>query len=161
MDEEVWQSAGVIEHLRQKLPVAYGQASALTQIRILYDSEFLYIGVRAFDAEPSEIIARKMVRDGDMSGDDRVTITLDTFSDNRNGYHFEINPLGNKRDGLIENGAETYEWDGIWYADARIDNQGYVIEVAIPYQTLSVARDQTSWGLQVVRYTKRSGEEDR
>jgi hypothetical protein len=161
LNEAVWQSAGLIEGLQQKVPVAYGKASQSTQIRILFDEKFLYIGVRAFDDEPSKIIARKMVRDGDMSGDDRVTISLDTFSDRRNGYQFEINPLGNKRDGLIENGSATYEWDGIWYADARIDGKGYVIEVAIPFQTLSIAEDQTSWGLQIVRYTKRNGEEDR
>ncbi len=161
LDDEVWQTSGVIEGLQQKLPVAYGEASSQTQIRILYDSKFLYIGVRALDAEADKIIARKMVRDGNMSGDDRITISLDTFSDLRNGYHFEVNPLGNKRDGLIENGVITYEWDGIWYADARIDERGYVLEIAIPFQTLSIASDRTSWGLQVVRYTKRNGEEDR
>jgi hypothetical protein len=161
LDEAGWDSAGKIENLTQKLPVAYAEASARTEIRILYDDEFLYVGIRAFDARPDKIIARKMVRDGDMSGDDRVTISLDTFLDGRNGYQFEINPLGNKRDGLIENGSASFEWDGIWYADARIDREGYVIEVAIPFQTLSISPDKTSWGLQVVRFTKRSGEEDR
>lgn len=161
LDDAAWKSAGLIPGLRQKVPVAYGKASANTEIRILYDDDFLYIGVRAFDAAPGEIIARKMVRDGNMSGDDRITISLDTFMDGRNGYHFEVNPLGNKRDGLIENGSVSFEWDGIWYADARIDAKGYIVEIAIPFQTLSIAEDETTWGLQVVRFTKRNGEEDR
>ena len=161
LDDAAWKSAGLIPRLRQKLPVAYAEASAQTEIRILYDDDFLYIGVRAFDAAPDKVIARKMVRDGNMSGDDRITISLDTFLDGRNGYHFEVNPLGNKRDGLIENGTASFQWDGIWYADARIDAKGYTVEIAIPFQTLSIAADKTSWGLQVVRYTKRNGEEDR
>ncbi|MFB0978572.1 MAG: carbohydrate binding family 9 domain-containing protein, partial [Myxococcota bacterium] len=120
----------------------------------------LYIGVHAFDSSPDEIALSNMVRDANMSSGDRITISLDTYFDQRNGFHFEVNPLGNKRDGLIENGSESYEWDGIWYADARIDRTGYYVEIAIPYKTLSIARDQTTWGLQVVRFIKRNGEED-
>ncbi|MDP6979110.1 MAG: DUF5916 domain-containing protein [Myxococcota bacterium] len=159
--EDAWQQAGRIEGLRQKIPVAYGEASQRTEVWVLYDADFLYIAVRAHESDPRDIIASKMVRDGDMASDDRITISLDTFLDRRNGYQFEINPLGNKRDGLIENSDESYEWDGIWYADARVDAQGWAVEVAIPFQTLSVADDRTTWGMQIVRYTKRNGEEDR
>ena len=74
LDDAAWESAGLIPRLRQKVPVAYAEASAQTEIRILYDDDFLYIGVRAFDATPEKVIARKMVRDGDMSGDDRIKI---------------------------------------------------------------------------------------
>lgn len=161
LDDEVWRTAALIDGLQQKIPVAYGEPSQRTEVRVLYDADFLYIGVHAFDTSPELIVGSTMVRDGDMSSDDRITISLDTYFDQRNGFHFEINPLGNKRDGLIENGAESYEWDGIWYADARVDGKGYVVEIAIPFQTLSIARDQTTWGLQVVRFTKRNGEEDR
>ncbi len=161
LDEPSWNSAGRIEGLRQKLPIAYGEPSEQTQVFVLYDADFLYIGVRAHESDPSLIVASKMVRDGDMSSDDRIAISLDTFLDHRNGYQFEINPLGNKRDGLIENGSESYEWDGIWFASARVDGEGYVVEVAIPFQTLSISSDRSTWGLQVTRHTKRNGEEDR
>jgi len=161
LTEPAWSAAGYIDHLRQKLPVAYDPASQQTEIRILYDADYLYLAIRAHEEDPTRIIASKMVRDGNMSSDDRIAISLDTFLDQRNGYHFEINPLGNKRDGLIENGAASFEWDGIWFASARVDAQGYVVEVAIPFQTLSIARDRSTWGLQIVRYTKRNGEEDR
>ncbi len=159
--EGEWAGAGRIEGLRQKIPVAYGEASERTEVFVLYDADFLYIAVRAHERDPSRIIATKMVRDGDMASDDRIAISLDTFLDRRNGYHFEINPLGNKRDGLIENGDESFEWDGIWYADARIDHEGWAVEVAIPFQTLSIADDRSTWGMQIVRHTKRNGEEDR
>ena len=161
LNEAVWQTAAVIDGLQQKIPVAYGEPTEHTEVRVLYDADFLYIGVHAFDSSPNEITLSTMVRDADMSSSDRITISLDTYFDQRNGFHFEVNPLGNKRDGLIENGSESYEWDGIWYADARIDATGYYVEIAIPYKTLSIARDQATWGLQVVRYIKRKGEEDR
>ena len=159
--EPVWQQAGRIDSLRQKIPVAYGEASQRTEVFVLYDADFLYIAVRAHESDPSRIIASKMVRDGNMESDDRIAISLDTFLDNRNGYSFEINPLGNKRDGLIENSDASFEWDGIWYADARVDSQGWTVEVAIPFQTLSIADHRTTWGMQITRYIKRNGEEDR
>lgn len=159
--EAQWERAGYIEGLRQKIPVAYGEASQRTEVFVLYDADFLYLAIRAHERDPSRIIATKMVRDGDMGSDDRIAISLDTFLDRRNGYHFEINPLGNKRDGLIENGAESFEWDGIWYAQARIDAQGWTVEVAIPFQTLSISDERTTWGMQIIRHTKRNGEEDR
>ncbi|MFT5695996.1 MAG: hypothetical protein ACI9QQ_001975 [Myxococcota bacterium] len=161
LDEAAWQTAGVIENLQQKVPVAYGAASQQTKVRILFDADFIYIGIEANESDANKIFASTMVRDASLSSDDRVTISLDTYADQRNGFHFEVNPLGSKRDGLIENGSESYEWDGIWYADARINANGYVVEIAIPFQTLSIARDAISWGLEIARYTKRNGEEDR
>ena len=43
---------------------------------------------------------------------DSVSFNIDTLHDQRNGYYFQINPLGNKRDGLIENGSidRTIGW---------------------------------------------------
>lgn len=161
LNEDAWQTAGLIDGLRQKIPVAYGTPSQRTEVRVLYDADFLYLGVHAFVGEGEKIGFSTMVRDGDMSTDDRITISLGTYSDQRNGFHFEVNPLGNKRDGLIENGSESYEWDGIWYADARIEATGYIVEIAIPYKTLSISEDATTWGMQIVRFSPRKGEEDR
>ncbi len=69
--------------------------------------------------------------------------------------------MGNKRDGLIENGAPKLDWDGIWYAAGSIDAGGYVVEVAIPFKTVSIDPEKTTWGLQVSRGIKRHNETDR
>jgi hypothetical protein len=43
-----------------------------------------------------------MRRDGDQSGDDTVSIVLDTYGDHRTGYFFQINAAGARVDGLID-----------------------------------------------------------
>jgi len=161
LDEAVWQQGALIDGLRQEVPIAFGVPTQRTEVRIMYDANFLYLGVRAYDTEPEKIIARKMLRDESMTSDDRVSFNLDTLGDQRNGYYFQINPLGNKRDGLIENGAPKFDWDGIWYAAGSIDAEGYVIEVAIPFKTLSIDPSKTTWGLQVFRGIKRHNENNR
>jgi hypothetical protein len=161
LDEAVWQQGALIDGLRQEIPVAYGVPTQKTEVRIMYDENFLYLGVRAHDREPEKIIARKMLRDESMTSDDRVSFNIDTLGDQRNGYYFQINPLGNKRDGLIENSTAKFDWDGIWYAAGSIDAGGYVVEVAIPFKTLSIDPSKTSWGLQVFRGIKRHNETNR
>lgn len=161
LNDAVWQDAALIDGLRQEIPVAFGVASQKTEVRILYDADFIYFGVRAYDSEPEKIVARQMLRDANMTLDDRVSFNIDTLHDERNGYYFQINPLGNKRDGLIDNGTPKFNWDGIWYAAGSIDELGYVVEVAIPFKTISIQPDKTTWGLQIFRGIKRHNENNR
>ena len=111
LDDPAWQEAALIDGLRQEIPVAFGVPSQKTEVRILYDADFVYFGVRAYDTEPDKIIAKQMLRDADMALDDRVSFNIDTLHDQRNGYFFQVNPLGNKRDGLIDNGAIKFNWE--------------------------------------------------
>lgn len=161
LDDPAWRDAALIDGLRQEIPVAFGVPSQRTEVRILYNADFVYFGVRAYDTEPDKIIAKQMLRDADMALDDRVSFNIDTLHDQRNGYFFQINPLGNKRDGLIDNGVIKFNWDGIWYAAGSIDASGYVVEVAIPFKTISIQPEKTTWGLQVFRGIKRNNENNR
>jgi hypothetical protein len=59
-----------------------------------------------------------MRREGDMTGDDTVSIVLDTYGDRRTGYFFQINAAATRVDGLISDPqSASLDWDGVW--DAR------------------------------------------
>ena len=167
LTESAWERAAVVTELTQAYPNEGALPSARTEVRLLYDADFLYIGVRAFDPEPDLIIAKERQRDIQMDGDDTVAVALDPFHDRRRGYYFQVNPLGNRRDGLIsshvniEEGVGTqiqFDWDGIWYADAQIDAQGWTAELAIPMKTLSFDPQQPTWGFNVERVIARKNE---
>ena len=74
-----------------------------------------------------------------------------------------MNPAGARADGQISNNAEelSYEWDGIWDARARITDEGWVAEIAIPFKSLRFKPGQTVWGFNVERQIKRRQEHDR
>ena len=114
----------------------------------MFDADNLYFGILCRDRTPSAIVATQLARDADLDVDDRVTIVLDTFFDQRNGFFFSVNPAGARADGQILNNepAPSLEWDGIWDARTRVTGEGWVAEVALPFKTLRFRPGQTTWG---------------
>ena len=163
MDEPVWSDAAVISNFTQVRPREGAQPSEKTEVRLLYDSDHLYLGVRAHDSEPGKIIARQMQRDVNLRSEDRIRFTLDTFHDRRNGYYFAINARGSRQDGLVvarstQGGGYEPEWDGIWEGQSSIDDLGWVTEIAIPTKTLNFDPKSEVWGFNIERDIERKGE---
>jgi hypothetical protein len=158
LDDEDWDAAPVIDRFTQVDPVNGADPTERTEVRILFDADAIYLGVRCFDADPAGIVARSMARDATHNSDDRITFTLDSFADGRNGYIFIVSAAGGKRDGLVEGTATRWDWDGLWDAKARVDDQGWTAEIAIPMKTLSFDRDIAAWGFNIERYIKRKAE---
>ena len=162
LDDLVWESATVIDNLRQVEPVENSEPTEKTIVRILYDRDFLYVGFMCYDSSPDEIIATQMRREGQLFRDDRVAIVVDTFLDRRNAYFFEMNPVGGRTDALIENNNNfRTDWDGIWYGRASITEEGWVAEMAIPFKTVNFDPDIDTWGFNISRNIRRKNEDIR
>lgn len=162
LDEPLWEDAALIDDLTQVEPIEGAAPSQRTEVRILYDSDFIYFGIRCFDTEPDKIIAKQLQRDADLEPDDRVLIVIDPYFDHRNGYFFVVNPLGARRESLIENNSSVRDdWDGIWYAKSQIDDQGWTTEIAIPFKTISFNEATTQWGFNIQRTIRRTNEQIR
>ncbi len=163
LDDAAWRAAKPIGEFLQVEPVEGGPPSEASEIRILYDADNLYFGMRFFDREPSRIVSTSKERDARLEVDDRVEMVIDTFHDLRNAFFFQINAAGSKGDGLItENGRNFNKpWDGIWDGIARIDELGWTAEFAIPFKTLSFREGETVWGLNLQRFIGRRNEESR
>ena len=160
LDDAVWAHAAMIDHFGQAEPRPGAPPSQRTEARLLYDSNFLYIGVRAFDTDPAAIVAKQMIFDASMRSDDRINIILDTFHDRRNGYFFQLNPLGTRGDALLENNTRFQrQWNGIWYGKSTIDDLGWTAEFAIPFETLNFNPEKDVWGFNVQRRIRRTNED--
>ena len=94
LDDAVWSSAPLLGPLTQVEPVEGVAASERTDVRLLFDSDYLYIGIRCHDSQASEIIATTKERDGFFRADDRIELVLDTFDDSRSAYFFQMNSAG-------------------------------------------------------------------
>jgi hypothetical protein len=163
LDEAAWKSAVPIGDLVQVLPREGDHPSERTEVRILVDKDALYFGIACFDRMPSGIIATQLTRDADLDVDDNISVVLDPFFDQRNGFFFTVNPAGARADGQISNSAEnaSLNWDGIWNAHARITNDGWIAEIVIPFKTLRFKPGQPVWGLNIERVIKRANETNR
>ncbi|UCC40120.1 MAG: carbohydrate binding family 9 domain-containing protein [Candidatus Aminicenantes bacterium] len=162
LSESSWKEARFINNLTQREPNEGASATEPTEIRILYDNQYLYIGVVCFDSQPHKIVANEMRRDSELEDNDYFEIFIDTFHDHRNAFYFIINPLGAKRDALIrdEGGSINWNWDGIWEVKVRRTNQGWTAEIAIPFYTLRFKKSQNqTWGINFGRQVARKREE--
>jgi len=161
LDDAVWEKARVIRDLTQVEPVFCAKPSFASEIRILTDGEKLYLSIRAYDPEPEKIVANRMARSETFFYDDNFTILLDTFHDRQNGFFFQVNPNGGRRDGTFARDVFEENWDGIWFGDARITPDGWTAEVEIPFKTLPFRPGADDWGLQLFRRVRRMNEENR
>src|SRR6266542_4278045 len=162
LNEPAWSLAQPATDFLQEQPTEGAPASEKTEVRVLYDDKNLYLGIRAFDADPAKINARDLVRDSLFATDDRIEIILDTYHDRRNAFRFSVNPLGTQQDALItdEGRDVNLSWDGSWISAGRIDAKGYIVEIAIPLTTLRFTEGIEAWGFNVSRVIRRKNEEN-
>jgi hypothetical protein len=161
LDPEEWSNAAYVDGLTQATPDEGQTATERTEVWIMTDKDHLYIAARLLDRNPEEIIANIMRRDKNITVDDRFGFTIDPFLDRQNGYFFQVNPNGSRRDALIEGlGFET-SWDGRWYAKTSVDEKGWIVEIALPYASINFDPNANVWGLNMARGIRRRNEIDR
>ncbi len=172
LDEPPWQRAEPATDFLQQEPQEGAPATEKTEVRVLFDTHNLYIGIRAWDSEPRRINARELLRDADFGNDDKIDILLDTYHDQRSGFRFTVTPNGTQQDARItdEGGAESGDWEGhdsanvswdtAWTSEGRIDEQGWTVEIAIPLSSLRFKEGIETWGFNVARVIRRKNEEN-
>src|SRR5262245_3003185 len=138
VSDPVWSRVEPIGELRQREPIEDGDATERTAVRVAQDGTTIFFALECYDGDPSGIRATQRRRDADLDPDDRIEIVIDPQHDRRNGYFFAIGPAGAYMDALIAENGRVFnpDWDGLWYGRARITDQGWFAEVAIPVRTL-------------------------
>ena len=172
LTEAFWAAAPVIDRLTQQEPAEGQPASEATEVRVLFDQEYLYVGVRALDSEPDRIVSRILQRDRIMQadgfdqrpvfgGDDAIAILFDPFHDNRNALIFATNPNGAEFDALLADEGKEFnvDWRGVWEVAGTRTEEGWSAEFRIPLQTLRYpSASERPWGFNVYRIIRRKNE---
>ncbi|MGH8130130.1 MAG: DUF5916 domain-containing protein [Steroidobacteraceae bacterium] len=160
LDDPVWQHAAVVEDLHVVVPEEYAEPSERSRIYVAYDEDALYLAARFWDREPDKVVA-KVLRKNDVSfGEDGFSITLDPYDQGRGGYIFDVNPNGMRSEAIyVDVDRENWDWEGIWDAAARRDDEGWTAEVAIPFKSLSFAPSLDHWGINFTRWLGRRNEQ--
>ena len=176
LDDAVWQKAPRRSTSSRSRNRAKGApATERTEVRVhVRQPAACYIGVHAFDAQPSAIVATEMRRDSDrLLDEDNFQIILDTFNDSRNGYMFVTTPLGakleqqiseegegNSRAGLVNSNINR-NWDGVWdVGRARSPTTAGPPRSRSRSTTLRFADgDEQTWGINFMRNIRRKNEQ--
>lgn len=137
----------------------YGkEPSRKTLARILTTKKSLFCLLVCYD-DRSRIQAYKGTLDN-VRGDN-CSLMLDTFGNNRTAYKFAVSASGVRSDCRLIDDARNrdYSWDGIWFAETKIYDWGYVVEMEIPYKSLQYNDDLLYWGLDFDRWIAESNED--
>jgi hypothetical protein len=159
LDEEVWRRAVPARDFIQQDPDNGQPATEPTEVRILFTSTALYMGVTAYDSDPGEWLGYHRRRDDFLQSDDRFMWNIDTFNNQQTGYFFEMNPSGLMGDALRGANFNNRQWDGIWTGKAHRSDIGWTLEIEIPFSTLNFDPNADAWGMNFQRTVRRKNEE--
>lgn len=152
LDDEAWNSVEWDGNFTQFMPDEGKSPTQKTKFKIIYDDKNLYIAVRCYDTDPDKIVSRMSRRDG-FEGD-WIEINLDSYHDLRTAFSFTITVAGVKGDEAVSENGRNWDrsWNPIWYAKTKIDEEGWIAEIKIPFTQLRFSeREEQVWGLQVHR----------
>jgi hypothetical protein len=129
-----------------------------TDVRIAYDDRNIYFAFHCFDSEPGKIRTTISRRDSVFS-DDWIGLSLDSNGTGQTAYHLMVNPSGIQMDALNTSASgERFEADLVWDSAGKITDDGYVVEIKLPLQSIRFhGGSEVQMGILFWRRISRSG----
>ena len=157
--EAEWNGATRLSDLHQVEPNEFRTPSERTVWYIAFDDNALYVAAHAYDAEPGQISAQKLRQGSRIDSDDLLSVLIDPFNNKRSGYTFTLNPNGVRAEAIYAIPTKpSDEWDGIWRGAATIVDDGWTMEMAIPFNTITFDPANDTWGINFTREIPRRAE---
>ncbi len=157
LDEEIYQTVVPIGDFVQQEPDEGQPATERTEAWVFFDDDHVYVAARCWDSRPDRRVANEMRRDtSQLRQNDTFGVLFDTFHDRRNGYFFYANPIGGLADSQItDEGPPNTDWNTVWDVKTAIFDQGWTIEIAIPFKSLRYQPEsEQTWGINLRRVVR-------
>ena len=157
LDDDVWRRAPIGAGFTAAEPRP-GASRYTTEVRLAYDAEHLYVAVAAHDPEPERIRALITRRDQDAPSD-WIRIAVDVRGDRRSAYELGVSAANIQTDTRWSaDGESDPAWNAVWSSATGRDDDGWRLEVAVPWRELRFAPGRDAIGLQVTRVVPRDRE---
>jgi hypothetical protein len=153
LSDPIWQKAPLFDEFYENMPNDKIPAKFRTEVRVVYDSSNLYVGMKAFDPDPDAIRAPFSRRDKTLSDQDLLILYIDAIGSRKAAQFVRINPQGSVSDGSFTNQdyddfAPDFPFD---VATGRFDG-GWSAEVRIPLSSIAYPAVRSApWNLLVLR----------
>lgn len=166
LDETVWDNVPEATDFLQYEPFNDRPASLPTKVKFIYDDNAIYIGAFMHDPNPDSILTELGVRDSDSRiNADNFSIDINPYNDGVNGFTFKVSASGVQTDvnrsgrGRRSFGQRTrgdINWDAVWDSDVQITEEGWIVEIEIPYSALRFPDNEVqTWGINYWRDLRR------
>ena len=162
LDDPVYDQVPAAEGFTQQEPDEGAPVSESTRIWVLYDADSLNIAAELEEHHPELLMANEMRRDQrNIDWGDSFSEIIDTFYDRRNGFLFHTNALGALFDAQVTDERNTNsDWNTVWWVKSRLVEDGYTLEIRIPFRSLRYAAGGPQlWGINFRRRIKHRNEQ--
>ncbi|MFQ5599119.1 MAG: carbohydrate binding family 9 domain-containing protein [Candidatus Krumholzibacteriia bacterium] len=151
LDDSGWQKAARAGNFAEVNPGDQTRPPVDTEVWVTYDEANLYLAFKAYD-DPARI--RASLRDRDQTfQDDFIGLMIDTYGTASWAYEVFANALGVQGDlRMTSTSGEDMSFDIIYYTEGRITDDGYVVEMRIPFRSLRFPdTSEQAWRVQFWR----------
>lgn len=143
LDESEWQQAAVCSDWRRTEPYARDQPRFRNEVRIASTKAGLIAAFTVDQPSGERRVKPRGARDSVLTGDS-VTLVVDFDANGQIGYEFSVGLSGSVRDGLVLNQNEfDQDWDGVWQHAVRESPEQWVVELQVPWSSVSMRASQT------------------
>ncbi len=123
-----------------------------TTVYVGYTEQALYVGVRLFDSNPQQLRREVTQRDGEVWRDDCLELFVDTAGERQDYAHLAVNSLGTKYDSYDRVVTEDFQWE----AAATIHDDGWSVEIQLPFANQIAPQPGDEWIMEVARNAARA-----
>ena len=154
LDEPDWHNLPVATDFTQDWPDLGRDATLKTEVKVLYDNNYIYVGARMHHPQGKASIVKRVHRRDQDSSSDWFGVHIDSLLNRSTAFGFFVNAGGVQRDELKYNDTSTdTSWDGVWESAVSMDKDGWTAELKIPLTLLRIrpGGEPQTWGINFYR----------
>ena len=152
LDDAVWQTAEIATDFTQFRPEmgVVPEPHQRTEVKMAYDDDAIYVAAYLYDKP--ENIERQLTSRDNFGQSDFFLVVLNPNNDGQNDTEFFVFSSGTQADAIANpSNGEDFGWSAVWDSAVKIVDDGWIVEMKIPYRTLRFSKDVETWGLQFHR----------
>lgn len=157
LDDAIWENAEIATDFIQFRPEIGNTLpnEQRTEVKMTYDDKAIYVAAYLYD-DPTKIMKQLVNRD--IFGQaDFFMVVLNPNNDSQNDTNFIVFSSGQQADAIANPSiGEDFTWNDVWDSAVQINENGWTVEMKIPYRTLRFAdQKEPTWGMQFHRHFRR------
>ena len=133
-----------------------------TTVKLVYTDKSIYVAWHLYDSQPQKIVALQTKDQVRFVNEDSVCFSIDPFHTRKSEHRilFMANPLGKKYVHFATARPKNPEWADQWKVASKIVDDGWVVEMEIPWQILDYPEttEPILMGINFDRKQQRTGE---
>ena len=161
MNDKIWTELNIARDFTQISPNNgfSERPNQKTEVKICFDNKNIYFGVMMYDNYPDSILRELAVRDNNNANADQFAIYIDPFSNGQIEYELMVSAAGVQSDAKITTSSVDKSWDAVWNSSVKIYDNGWFLEVSIPFSQLRFPENIDYWSINMARGIRRYRED--